>query len=372
MYVDNELTAEERAAVDLFARQNPDLASELDVLMQTKLSADDGHIFMHKNDLLQKVETIGIDNYEDQFLLYIDNELPAERRNDVEKFVLQHPQFQDEFTLLKQTILPQETIVFENKAALLRTEDSRVIPMFLRFAVAAAVVGIAVLIWWLSGNNVTVVNDPQVAVNNTGKPSDSSNTENNVVATEDNQLLPEVNITAKQKQATSETASTTKKATDKKDNLPVQVKNNDKNQVAVTNNKTVHNNNAITTIASITPDEVRNNEPAKNTNISATNKPSYAVVQNNDTDPDKNNNTSFAKNNNPESSNNYVSQAVYKELNTEAEDNKDALYVGSLQINKNKVRGIVKKVGGLFAGRTKDASKEDGKLQIANLELNTN
>jgi len=32
----------------------------------------------------------------------------------------------------------------------------------------------------------------------------------------------------------------------------------------------------------------------------------------------------------------------------------------------------VKKVGGLFAGRSKDAAKEDGKLQIANLEINTN
>ena len=44
-----------------------------------------------------------------------------------------------------------------------------------------------------------------------------------------------------------------------------------------------------------------------------------------------------------------------------------------MQINKNKVRGFVKKVGGLFAGRSKEASaNKDGKLQIANLELNTN
>src|SRR6478609_4205604 len=112
MYVDNELTIQERAAVELFAKQNPDLAPELDVLLQTKLATDDVLPFMYKNTLLQNIDTISIDNYEEQFLLYIDKELDKEKKESVEKFVLQHPQFQDEFTLLKQTVLEPEVVVF--------------------------------------------------------------------------------------------------------------------------------------------------------------------------------------------------------------------------------------------------------------------
>src|ERR1700750_334580 len=93
MYVDDELTTEEKVAVDLFIKQNPDLATELNMLLQTKLSVDDSLQFEDKKILLQNVREIGIDNYEEQFLLYIDNELDTNKRNDVEKFVLQHPQF---------------------------------------------------------------------------------------------------------------------------------------------------------------------------------------------------------------------------------------------------------------------------------------
>jgi hypothetical protein len=71
--------------------------------------------------------------------------------------------------------------------------------------------------------------------------------------------------------------------------------------------------------------------------------------------------------------NNYAKTAVYKELNTDEDINRGSLYVGALEINKNKVRGFMKKVGGLFSGKSKTAmANEDGKIQVANLELNTN
>jgi len=41
-------------------------------------------------------------------------------------------------------------------------------------------------------------------------------------------------------------------------------------------------------------------------------------------------------------------------------------------VNKNKVRVLMKKVGGLFAGKSKNSSDEKGKLQVAGFELNTN
>lgn len=68
-----------------------------------------------------------------------------------------------------------------------------------------------------------------------------------------------------------------------------------------------------------------------------------------------------------------VQPAAYKELNTNDDDNlHNTLYIGNMGVNKNKVRGLMKKVGGLFAGRSKNASDEKGKLQVANFELNTN
>ena len=75
MYVDNELNNEQRAEVELFARQNPDLQKEFEMLQQTKLTADEEIMFAHKTDLLKIKDSIGIDNYEEFFLLYIDNEL---------------------------------------------------------------------------------------------------------------------------------------------------------------------------------------------------------------------------------------------------------------------------------------------------------
>ena len=120
MYVDNELTNEQRAEVELFVRQNPDLQKEFEMLQQTKLTPDEEIMFTHKTDLLKIKDSIGIDNYEEFFLLYIDNELNESGKEAVEKFVLQQPQLQDEFSLLKQTVLPQEKIIFPNKKLLYR------------------------------------------------------------------------------------------------------------------------------------------------------------------------------------------------------------------------------------------------------------
>ena len=46
--------------------------------------------------------------------------------------------------------------------------------------------------------------------------------------------------------------------------------------------------------------------------------------------------------------------AVYKELNTEEED--QTLYVGALQLNKAKVNGLVKKVTHLLGGKNKESN----------------
>jgi uncharacterized protein (UPF0333 family) len=367
MYVDNELTAEERAVVELFARHNPDLAAELDILMQTKLTADDTVMFGNKKGLLQNTDTVNIDNYEEQFLLYIDKELDAAENRSVEKFVLQHPQFQDEFTLLKQTVLEPEAVIFEDRESLLREEERRIIPMFLRFAAAAAIIGIAVLVWWMQDNNTTSIKQVAVQTGNSAKENTASaNTKDKETA------LPEtIATTPQQDQNKKEIAASVKQFDLQQKNKKVitaQQKNTIKQDVVVTP-LVIKEDNAI---AANKPDAPQDNDITKDILTSVKDIDAGSVTKEK-TDQEYIDDAllRYAKNTDASGSK-YAKKALYKELNTDEEEN-NSLYLGSMQINKNKVRGFMKKVGGLFAGKSKDGlANEDGKLQVANLELNTN
>jgi hypothetical protein len=66
---------------------------------------------------------INTTNYEEYFLLYIDNELSAEQKTAVENFIEENPGYQKEFELLKQAVLAPEPIEFEDKILLYRLEE---------------------------------------------------------------------------------------------------------------------------------------------------------------------------------------------------------------------------------------------------------
>jgi len=370
MYVDNELTSEQRAEVELFVRQNPDLQKEFEMLQQTKLTADEEIMFAHKTDLLNIKDSIGIDNYEEFFLLYIDNELNESSKEAVEKFVLQQPQLQDEFTLLKQAVLPQEKITFPNKKSLYRKEDRRVIPYWTRIAAAAAFIGIATLVWWIAPHSINNNNNITIATvepkkqnvkpaesgkqNKTAQPAIQSSVDTN------KQLAAE--HPRNKKSDESSIAKTEKKTRVK----PVEKNVQEENTTIALNNKKDKNADGAEPSETITE---KKNEPAvKNESL-------IAEIDTENDNPNKDP-LETAKSINAMNSpdlNNLVQPAVYKELNTNEDDNlQSTLYIGNMGLNKNKVRGIVKKVGGLFAGKSKNSSDEKGKLQVAGFELNTN
>jgi hypothetical protein len=61
-------------------------------------------------------------NYEEYFLLYVDNELNIVQRKAVDAFIAENPDLKAEFLILQEAVLPaDEHIVFSNKASLLRT-----------------------------------------------------------------------------------------------------------------------------------------------------------------------------------------------------------------------------------------------------------
>ncbi len=118
LYVDGELTTAEKNAVDAFIKQQPDLEAELLALQQTILPQE--QISFSVKDALLKNELTAINsaNYEEQFLLYVDNELNAVEKEEVNKFVLQHPQYQQVFTALQQTRLYPEQVLHPDKTSL--------------------------------------------------------------------------------------------------------------------------------------------------------------------------------------------------------------------------------------------------------------
>lgn len=62
---------------------------------------------------------INLGNYEEYFILYMDNELSATEKLMVENFIAQHPHLAEELDILMGTKLPLDTISFEGKEELL-------------------------------------------------------------------------------------------------------------------------------------------------------------------------------------------------------------------------------------------------------------
>lgn len=161
LYVDNELTKEERAEVETFVQENPDLEEELLMLKQSSLRPDMNIHFPGKSSLM-KPEAAGLvneTNYEEFFLLYVDDELETILRKEVEQFAASKPQYQTELNLLLQTrIEPQTSIVFPDKSLLYKEESERkpVVIVWWRVAAIAAMLLIALGIFWINNREQTV------------------------------------------------------------------------------------------------------------------------------------------------------------------------------------------------------------------------
>ncbi len=123
LYVDNELSSEDRRMVEAFVQHHPDLNEELELLMHYKLVPDELVVFENKEALIKGDAIINVANYEEYFLSYIDNELTTAQRAAVEKFVAANPVAAKELILLQKSKLQPESIVLANKESLYRTEE---------------------------------------------------------------------------------------------------------------------------------------------------------------------------------------------------------------------------------------------------------
>lgn len=132
LYMDNELSSDERRMVEDFVQQHPDLKDELDSFLQYKLNPDTSVTYTGKESLLKSADATSIHaaDYEEWLLLYLDNELTADQKENAENFIAANQVVKKELELLQQTKLKPEQIIFANKESLFRREEKvRTLPV---------------------------------------------------------------------------------------------------------------------------------------------------------------------------------------------------------------------------------------------------
>lgn len=143
LYVDNELSAPERNALELFLQNNSDLQEELEMLQLSTIEPEP-IIFKGKSSLF-KTEKITADT-EEKLLLFIDNELDVAQSIKLQLLLAADSALTAELNLLKQTkLFVETTIVFADKKSLYRKEKDNVISFgWWKLAAAAVVIGFGI------------------------------------------------------------------------------------------------------------------------------------------------------------------------------------------------------------------------------------
>lgn len=170
LYVDGELNAEERSEVEQFIQENPDLKEELEMLKGVVIRPENDIVFGDTASLLKNSNPVTIENCEEYFVLYGDDELTKEEKEFTEQFVYHHPEQQQNFELIMEArMVPDRQVIFADKESLYRTEKTvRIIPFkWYKIAAAAAVLLFVAGMGWYSYDKKN--NSDQMA---TVKPTD--------------------------------------------------------------------------------------------------------------------------------------------------------------------------------------------------------
>ena len=161
LYMDNELGKEERAAVEGFIEENPDLKAELELLLSTRLPQEQFSFDKHS----LKAENMKRATIDEDLLLYIDGELTVPAKNSLELELAANEDFRQKHQLLLRAKLdPSETIVFPEKKSLYRS-SGRI--GFIRPWMRAA----AVLLLIAGTGSLLVLNSPPPISSGNGLPS---------------------------------------------------------------------------------------------------------------------------------------------------------------------------------------------------------
>jgi hypothetical protein len=187
LYMDDELTAEQKTRVEQFLQENPHLKTELDCLLNTKLPAEE-ITFTNKEELMSsQMKTEIID---EKLFLFLDNELNAEEKSRVETQLQSDAAYQLQYNSLLQTRLdPSDIIAYPDKKELYR--HSAVVISFttwMRIAAAVILVATASLLFVFYPNNhnnnhgVAIINTPVKVPTQISSPTTTLPQKENAIA----------------------------------------------------------------------------------------------------------------------------------------------------------------------------------------------
>jgi anti-sigma factor RsiW len=124
LYMDNELSSEERLMVEDFVKQYPELKEELDVLMQYKLQPDDDIVFANKESLMMQTPAAATEpDMETRLMLYLDGELNNAEKHELEVLLASNSQMQEVFAVLQKQNSNQNIFHFLLKAAFIEVKQ---------------------------------------------------------------------------------------------------------------------------------------------------------------------------------------------------------------------------------------------------------
>ena len=365
LYMDKELSSEDRRMVEDFVQHHPDLKEELELLMQYKLVPDELVVFENKETLIKGDAIINVANYEEYFLSYIDDELTTAQKAAVEKFVADNPVAAKELTLLQKSKLQPEDIVFANKESLYRSEEKiRRLPVkWLRAAAAVLILALGLTTFLVLNKKSATEVGPIVKTPGTEQNNPVVNT---VEQPSKETLVADVN--------------------EKQDTAVENLKENNIIQQAVVPTKKEDAKNMAVTNAIVTPKNLPANQhliPSKKEEQALITAIVPPVTNNNLPQPISNPN--FSKN---DAANNAIANVnIPKEIKkVEALTNPIVTSKSTQPLNysnasfieeesqqnekKNKLRGFFRKITRTLEKRTNiDATDDDGKLLIAGLAI---
>ena len=173
LYVDDELTAAEKTAVENFAAQHPQVAEELEVLLSTKLTSED-LFFEDKESLLapnMKVNTV-----EESLLLLVDDELAGKEKEAIEKRIASVPELQVQYNLLLKTKLDKsEAVIYPYKKELYYGRTIQKPMYWLRVAAVVLLISGAtsIALWQNNGSKVgnVAITEPAKNIKGAEQPS---------------------------------------------------------------------------------------------------------------------------------------------------------------------------------------------------------
>lgn len=364
LYVDKELSAAHRKAVELFVQENPDLQMELSLLQDTVLNAED--VVLEKKDWLYMED--GVSLLQENLLLYADDELAAADKKTVEALLATDKSAAAEWNILRQTKLePETSVVFADKRSLYRTEGARVIGMkWWRVAAAAILLGFG--LWtgmtvYKNSLKTTTGTNAEIANRNGGASSEiKNNTTENTAG-----VKPAAEDTREPEQVA--TVETPKRAKDQQQQL---VENPDRINGKNTKqgNNGQENNQANTIAAGNKNEKLSNNLPKSYLeNINRNERNEYAVA---DVKPETNNiNTSGVKDivvkTNPVITDPATTAAIPVVYTDEKNNNDRLLYMDEDKVKRTKLGGFIRKATRMLS-RNANIKTGDG-LKVAGFEI---